>query len=172
MEDGQGLSATWSANSDPPHRCREGGDLPFTKGQESPRDVFRQELSHPNGPNFLRGSTSCWSYVTLSSGMSVVASCASTNERIHSSSSNCFEVGSFSFFRNINCVMSRKRHSSARAPVPRRVRSTGLMSDGAHGSRQTVAHECSWSHWRKAGTSGRHCLLRRSWTMEAPVSRT
>ena len=35
-------------------------------------------------------STSCWSHMTLSSGMSVVASCASTNERVHSSSSNCF----------------------------------------------------------------------------------
>ena len=46
------------------------------------------------GRTFL-GSTSCWSYVTLSSGMSVVTSCASVNERIHSSS-NCFVVGSFS----------------------------------------------------------------------------
>ena len=45
--------ATWSANSDLPHRGREGGDLSFTEGQESPRDVFPQELSHLNGPNFL-----------------------------------------------------------------------------------------------------------------------
>ena len=45
------------------------------------------------------GSTSCWSYVTLSSGMSVVTSCASVSERIHSSSSNCFVVGPLPFWR-------------------------------------------------------------------------
>ena len=34
-----------------------------------------------------------------------MTSCASANERIHSASSNCFEVESFSFFRNIRlCV--------------------------------------------------------------------
>ena len=33
--------------------------------------------------------------MTLSSGTSAVTSCASVSERIHSSSSNCFEVGSF-----------------------------------------------------------------------------
>ena len=53
MKDGQGLSATWSTNSNLPHRSREGGDLSFTEGQESPRHVFPQELSHLNGPNFL-----------------------------------------------------------------------------------------------------------------------
>ena len=37
--------------------------------------------------------------MTLSSGTSVVTSCASVSERIHSSSSNCFVVGSFSVFR-------------------------------------------------------------------------
>ena len=45
------------------------------------------------------GSTSRWSYVTLPSGMSVVTSCASVSERIHSSSSNCFVVGPFPFLR-------------------------------------------------------------------------
>ena len=33
-----------------------------------------------------------------------MTSCASASERIHSSSSNCFEVGSFSFFGNNSCV--------------------------------------------------------------------
>ena len=33
MEYGQGLSATWSANSDLPHRGREGCDLSFTEDQ-------------------------------------------------------------------------------------------------------------------------------------------
>ena len=41
MENGRG--ATCSANS----------DLCFTKGEESPRDVFPQEVSHLNGPYFL-----------------------------------------------------------------------------------------------------------------------
>ena len=64
--------------------------------------VFPQELFH---------------LVTLSSGMSVVTSCASASERTHSSSSNCFDVGSFSFFKNISCEVSRKRHSSGKSPV-------------------------------------------------------
>ena len=37
--------------------------------------------------------------MTLSSWTSTVISCASVNERIHSSSSNCFEVGSFFFLQ-------------------------------------------------------------------------
>ena len=55
MEDGQGLSATWSAHSDRPHQSGEGCDLSLTEGQESPRHAFPQELSHLNGPNFLGG---------------------------------------------------------------------------------------------------------------------
>ena len=51
-------------------------------------------------------SESCWSYVTLSAGTSVDSSCASISDRIHSSSSNCREVGYFSFFRNISRVFS------------------------------------------------------------------
>ena len=48
-----GLSAALGANSHLPHRCREGGDLSFTEGQESPRHVFPQDLSLLSGPNFL-----------------------------------------------------------------------------------------------------------------------
>ena len=107
MKVGQGFGAAWGTNSDLPHRCREGCKFSLTECQKSPRNVFPQELSHLNG----------WSYATLSSGMSVVTSCASVNERIHSSSSHCFEVGSFSFFRNITCVLSKKRHSSRKSPV-------------------------------------------------------
>ena len=44
-------------------------------------------------------------------------SCASINQRIHSSSSNCFEVGSFAFFKNMGCVLRRNRHSSSKSPV-------------------------------------------------------
>ena len=36
-----------------PHRCREGCNFSLTERQKSPRDVFPQELSHLNGPNFL-----------------------------------------------------------------------------------------------------------------------
>ena len=51
MKDGQGLA--WSANSILPHRSREGCDLTFTEGHESPRHVLPQELIHLKGPNFL-----------------------------------------------------------------------------------------------------------------------
>ena len=80
-------------NSDLPHRSRQGCNFSLTESRKPSRDVLSQELSH------LNGSTSCCSYVTLSSGTSAVTSCASVSERIHSSSSNCFEVGSFSFFK-------------------------------------------------------------------------
>ena len=46
-----------------------------------------------------------------------MTSCASVSERIHSSSSNWFEVGSFSLLRNISCVLNKKRHSSGKSPV-------------------------------------------------------
>ena len=55
--------------------------------------------------------------MTLCSGKSVVISSASVNERIHSSSSNCFVVGSSSFLRNVGCVLSKKRHSSGKSSV-------------------------------------------------------
>ena len=54
MENGQGLSAARSANSNLPHRYREGCNFFLTECQKSPRDVFPQELSHLNGPNFFR----------------------------------------------------------------------------------------------------------------------
>ena len=53
MEDGQG--AAWSGHSDLPHRCREGCNFSLTECQQSPRDVFLQELSHLNGSNFFFG---------------------------------------------------------------------------------------------------------------------
>ena len=50
-------------------------------------------------------------FLTRSSRMSVVISSASARERTHSSSSNIFVVGSFSFFKKMSCVL-RSRHSS------------------------------------------------------------
>ena len=87
MENGQGLSATWSANSDLPHRSRQGCNFSLTECQESPRDVFPQELFHLNGPNFLGVDV----FLLIRDAVfwvSVVASCASVSERIHPSSSN------------------------------------------------------------------------------------
>ena len=46
-----------------------------------------------------------------------MTSSASDSDRIHSSSSNCFEVESFSFFKNMSCVLRRNRHSSGKSPV-------------------------------------------------------
>ena len=80
--------------------------------------------------------------MTLSSGTSVVTSCASVSERIHSPSSNCFEVGSFSFFRNISCV-----HSSGRSPMAHlivrmsRLRNRRLLWPVP--ANETVASRCS-----------------------------
>ena len=95
MKNGQSLSAAWSAHSGLPHRCREG-----CESQKSPLDVFQQELSH---------LSACWSYLTLSSGMSVVTSSASVSERVRPSSSYWFVVGSLSFFleNDISCVLSK-----------------------------------------------------------------
>ena len=50
MENGQGFSATWSTNSDLPHRSRQGCNFSLTEG----RETFPQELSHLNEPKFLR----------------------------------------------------------------------------------------------------------------------
>ena len=41
------------AHSDLPHRCLEDCNFTLTECQESPRDVFPQELSHLDGPNFF-----------------------------------------------------------------------------------------------------------------------
>ena len=104
MKNDQNLSTTWSTNSDLPHRSGQGCNFSLTECQELPRDVFPQKLSHLHGPNFL--------------GVDVLLvirdACASVSERIHSSSSNCFEVGSFSFLRNISCVLrEKKRHRNS-----------------------------------------------------------
>ena len=158
MEDGQGLSATWGANPDLPHRGREGGDLSFTEGQESPRHVFPQELSHLNG-TFL-GSTSCWSYVTL---VSVVTTCASASERIPSSSSNSIEIGSFSFFRNISCVLSWKRHSSGKSPVAHLVVRTSSLLWPAPANetwRPSALANHQWKQERSLATASHEAMKR------------
>ena len=46
-----------------------------------------------------------------------VISCASVRDRIHSSSSNIFVVGSSSFFRKMSCISDRSQHSSERSLV-------------------------------------------------------
>ena len=53
MDDGQVLSVTWRAHSDLSHRSRQGCNFSLAECQESPRDVFPQELSHLDGQNFL-----------------------------------------------------------------------------------------------------------------------
>ena len=65
----------------------------------------------------------------------------------HSSSSNCFEVGSFSFFQNINRVLSRKWHSSGKSPVAQLIvrmsssRNRRLLWPAP--AKETVASRCS-----------------------------
>ena len=51
-KDGHGLGAAWGANSDLPHRSHQGCNFSLTEHQKSPRDLFPQELSNLNGPNF------------------------------------------------------------------------------------------------------------------------
>ena len=100
--------------------------------------------------------------MTLSSEMSVVTSCVSVNERIHSSSSNNFVAGFFSFFDNISCVLSRKRHSSGKSPIAHlivrmsRHRNRRLIWPAP--AKETMASRCSCrspvgtdrsTHWRQ-----------------------
>ena len=99
MKDGQGLSAAWGTHSDLPHRCRQGCNFSSLSAKSRRETYFRKNSSHLNGPNFFWESISCCSYVTVSSGTSAVTSCASVSERIHSSSWNWFEVGSFVFLQ-------------------------------------------------------------------------
>ena len=73
--------------------------------------------------------------------------CASVSERIHSSSSNCFEVGSFSVFKNIDCLLSRNRHFSSKSPVAHLiVRMLGPRNKRAFWpapAKETMASKCS-----------------------------
>ena len=80
--------------------------------------------------------------MTLSSGTSAVISCASVSERIHSSSSKCFEVGSFSFIKKMSCVLRRNRHSSSKSPVAHLiVRMSGPRNKRP--AKETMASKCS-----------------------------
>ena len=86
-----------------------------------------------------------------------MTSCASVSERIHSSSSNCFEVGSF--FKHIFCVLSRKRHSSGKSPVAHlfvrmsRPRKRRLLWPA--GAKETMASRCSCRSPVGAGSTHR-----------------
>ena len=82
---------------------------------KSRRDVIPQELLHLNGPNFL--GTDLLLFTRDAVFWDVSSDFLRFRKRTDSSSSNCFEVGSFSFFKNISCVLSRKRHSSGKSPV-------------------------------------------------------
>ena len=76
-------------------------------------------------------------------------SCASVSDRIHSPSSNCFEVSSFSFFKNMSCVLRRNRHSSSKSPVAHFIvrmsspRNKHLLWPGP--ANETMASRCSCS---------------------------
>ena len=105
---------------------------------------FRKNSPIGMGRTFRESASRC-SYVTLSSGTSVMTSCASVSERIHSSSLDCFEV--VSFFVCVGCVLRRKRHSSGKSPVARLV----VRLSGSRGGRlfwptpakETMASRCS-----------------------------
>ena len=116
MKDGQGLNAAQGTTPICRIEVVKAGISPSLSAKSRRETYFRKNFSTRTGRTFL-GPTSCCSYLTLSSGTSAVTSCASVSELIHSSSSNCFEAGSCSFFKNINCVLSRKRHSSSKSPV-------------------------------------------------------
>ena len=120
-------------------------------------------------------------YVTPSSGMSGVTSCASVSDRIHSSSSNCIVVGSFSSLKDISCVSSTKRHSSEKSPVAHlivrmsRPRNRRLLWPAP--AKETMASRCSGrstvgrsTHWRQfdVGQRGDACFA----PSPAPSSRS
>ena len=74
-------------HSDLSHRSRQGCCFSLTERQKSPRDVFPQEPFHLNGPYFLGSQRLAGHARRCLFGLSAVASCASVNGRIHSSSS-------------------------------------------------------------------------------------
>ena len=155
MKEFQGLSATWSAHSDLPHRSSP------SLSAKSRRDTyFRKNSPTRTGRTFL-GSTSCWSYVTLSSAMSVVASCASVSERIHSSSSNCFVVGSFFFLLEHQLHVEQKAtffRKVSRGPIGResvktseRAHPLASSCEGDDGIQMFLpfASRITGTHWRQ-----------------------
>ena len=146
-------------------------ELPFTftEREEPPRDVFPQEFGHLDGPD--------WSYMTLSSGTSAVISCASVIERIHSSSSNCFKVGSYSFFKNMTCLLRRNRHFSGKSPVAHFIvsmsspRNRRLLCPAP--AKDTMASKWSCRSPVRPGGAARYlfpCGLALSWHLALPCT--
>ena len=113
--------------------------------QNSPSPSARSPHRYKNPPKFLPsqwdelfcGSTHSWSYVTLSSGMSAVISCASVHDRIHSSSSNNFVAGSLLLLQEMSCVLWRNRHSSGRSPIAH------LICESVESSKLTPSLPCA-----------------------------
>ena len=105
---------------EPPLSCRIAVRVeisPLLSARSRLETYFRRNSSIWMGRTFA-GSTSLWSWVRRSSGISAATSCASVRDRNYSSSSNIFVVGSFAFFRNTNCVLDRSQHSSGTSPAP------------------------------------------------------
>ena len=90
------LHTALGSNSELSQCCRESCDFTFAERKEPSRDIFSQEFSHFNGPDHLRIDSLLVIHGTVLQNIG-----ASVNERIHSSSSNSFVVGSFSFFKNM-----------------------------------------------------------------------
>ena len=75
----------------------------------------------------------------MSAGTSVETSCASISDRIHPSSSKCREVGSFSFFRNISCVLEQE----AALPASENVKTRNKRLLWPAPAKETMASRCS-----------------------------
>ena len=80
---------------DPTPNCRIDvvrAAIPPSLSAKSRRETyFRKELLHLNGPNFLGVDLLLITHDAVFWDVGAVISCASVNDRIHSSSSNCFE---------------------------------------------------------------------------------
>ena len=103
MEDGKSLDTTLGSNSELSHCCRESCNFTFAERKEPSRDVFPQKFSHENGPDFFRVDNLLVVHDTVF--------------RDVGGDFSRFEVGAFSFFKNMSGASRRNQHSSGRSPT-------------------------------------------------------
>ena len=116
MKDGESLSAALGTDSELPHRSRDGCNFSLAERQQSSRDAFSQELTHLNGPNFhginlllIIQDTVFWNV-----GGNFFRFRQRTDPLIII---ELFRGWFFTFFKNIICVLRRKRPSFGKSPV-------------------------------------------------------
>ena len=131
------------ANSDLPHRSRQGCNFSLTERQKSPRDILPQKLTNLNGTNFLG--------VDL---FLLVRDTVSWDVSLESSSSNCFEVRhqlrieqEAALFRQV----SRGPLDRENVKTPEQASSLSSSCEGDNGVQMFLpfASRTKSTHWRQ-----------------------